>query len=151
MSRVKITTMVMIEDLKTNQVLIQDRIKKYMGPSFPGGQLEPGESIVDCAVREIKEETGYEISNLILCGIMHWYDEESQERYLEFLFKTATFSGRLIAEMEEGKHHWQSKEKLQFEGSENHFDLYLPLFMNPAFCEGYAVQRKGELVEIKYY
>lgn len=29
--------------------------------SFPGGNLEPGETIIGCAVREVAEETGMEI------------------------------------------------------------------------------------------
>lgn len=32
--------------------------------SFPGGHLEYGESIVDCAAREAKEETGITITNV---------------------------------------------------------------------------------------
>lgn len=30
--------------------------------SFPGGHLEPGESVVGCAVREVREETGLELT-----------------------------------------------------------------------------------------
>jgi 8-oxo-dGTP diphosphatase len=39
------------------------------GWSLPGGVMEPGESIVDCLVREVWEETGLEVKPGRLVGI----------------------------------------------------------------------------------
>ena len=55
---VELTNMVMVTDETTGRVLVQERVKSWKGLSFPGGHVEPGESFVDSAVREIKEETG---------------------------------------------------------------------------------------------
>ena len=52
---VELTNMVMIEDKKSGKVLVQERIKSWRGVSFPGGHIEPGESFVDSAVREVKK------------------------------------------------------------------------------------------------
>ena len=36
----------------------------------PGGGIEAGESSIDAAIRETKEETGLDIENPVLCGII---------------------------------------------------------------------------------
>lgn len=55
--RAELTVLCMIYD--GARILLQDRVKDdWKGYTFPGGHVEPGESFVDCAIREIKEETG---------------------------------------------------------------------------------------------
>lgn len=54
-----------LRDIVDGQVLLIRRAKPpSLGCwSFPGGGLELAENIVDCAVREVAEETGVEIAN----------------------------------------------------------------------------------------
>lgn len=66
--------------------------------------MEPGESFVDAAVREMREETGLEVSNLELCGVKDWTLEDGT-RYLVFLYRTHTFRGELQSS-EEGEVRW---------------------------------------------
>ena len=104
--------MVMIQDTDAGKVLMQNRKLKYPGWSFPGGHVEKGESFYDCAVREIKEETGLDISNLKYCGVVHWVNRENDERYLCFMYKTTEFEGELIAETDEGEQFWIGIDEL---------------------------------------
>lgn len=107
--RVELTSLCMV--YRGEELLLQNRVKTdWRGYCFPGGHVEPGESIVDSAVREIKEETGLTISNLRLCGIKQFPIEGG--RYLVFFFKTDSFKGEL-ASSEEGTVEWISRAKLR--------------------------------------
>ena len=59
---VELTVLCLIED--GDRLLLQNRIKKdWHGYALPGGHVERGESFVDAVIREMKEETGLEITN----------------------------------------------------------------------------------------
>ena len=128
---VELVTCVMILKKGTNEVLVQNRKKKYPGWSFPGGHVEQGESFYDCAVREVKEETGLDVKSLQYCGVVHWRDREDDRRYLCFMYKTDDYEGELLKETDEGEQFWLAvdellkapKEKL----SSEHYSLS-PLF-----------------------
>jgi len=109
---VEMVTCVMIQNTETNEVLVQNRKRKYPGWSFPGGHVECGESFYDCAVREVKEETGLDVVNLKYCGLVHWVDRENDDRYLCFMYKTTEYSGKLIAETDEGEQFWLDIDEL---------------------------------------
>ena len=129
---VELVTCVMIQNPETDEVLIQNRKRKYLGWSFPGGHVERGESFYDCAVREVKEETGLDVKNLKYCGVVHWVNRDNDERYLCFMYKTDEFYGELIAETDEGEQFWLGVDELfaapkeKFSSAEHY--AFSPLF-----------------------
>ena len=146
----ELTTMVMIHDESTGKVLVQDRLKSWHGLAFPGGHVNDGESIVDCAIREIKEETGLDIDHLKACGLVHLIYSENSDRYLVFLFKTSDFSGELVSETDEGRNYWVGIEELAKKPFADKFDQQLPLFFEQAYHEAFSAWNEEGPLKIIY-
>ena len=94
--QIEITNMCMILDPATKRIVVQKRVKYWTGLAFPGGHLERGESLVESAIREVREETGLIVSDLKPCGIIHWTRTDADEHYFVHLYRTETFYGNLL-------------------------------------------------------
>lgn len=112
MEKITLTNMCMIYDKEKQKVLVQNRKKNWKGIAFPGGHVEQGEAIVPSVIREIKEETGLDITNPQLVGIRDWYDPSTNERTVSFLFVCCDFSGNLIDKTSEGEVFFVDVDKL---------------------------------------
>ena len=150
MAKIIMTNMVMLQNRDSGEVLVQDRIKSWKGLSFPGGHIEEGESIVDSAVREVQEETGLTPQNLRFCGVMHWLNDRTLERYLVYLFKTFDYSGEFMSECDEGRNFWITLEDFKNTPSENKAREYLPMFLEDKYSEAFGVWNEDEEQEIVY-
>lgn len=111
-----------------NVVVLDKNIKEgWEGLTFPGGKLEPNESIYESTIREAKEETNLDVKNLQFNGIIHWIEEDI--RLTGFLYTTEEFSGELVEENVEGRLFFNNYEKLKkmpnLSDSMNYiFDIY---------------------------
>lgn len=79
-------------------------ISKVLFP--PGGKVEFPESIVESAIREVKEETGLEVRNLIYKGLYEYVNPVAKDRYMIFNYITKDFEGELLKDAPEGKAVW---------------------------------------------
>lgn len=108
--KAELTNMCMI--YRGNEVIVQCRTpeKGWPGVTFPGGHVEPGESITQSVIREVWEETGLTLDHPVLCGIKDWIEDDGS-RYIVFLYKCSTFSGELTSS-EEGEVFWANRADL---------------------------------------
>ena len=146
----ELTNMVMIYDRENDAVIVQNRLLNWRGITFPGGHVENGESFYDSAVREVYEETGLCVRNLKSCGIIHWSDELTYERYVVFLYKTEDFSGELIDKTEEGEVFWVKRDNLLSMELSPNFRNYLTMFFDNMYSEAFCPHRGWENLPVQY-
>lgn len=128
----------MIIDRAHGTVLVQNRKKQnWQGVAFPGGHVETGEGFGESVVREVREETGLEVSQLRLAGIVHWEHEKKPLRSVIACYITEHFSGTLKAECDEGHNEWIPLHSLREQKLAPWLDEQLTVFENDAISEAY--------------
>ncbi len=136
------TNMCMICDNNGN-ILVQNRKNpNWPGITFPGGHVEHGESFVESVIREVKEETGFDIENPILCGIKQFQDR-SDSRYVVLFYKCSHFSGELQSS-DEGEVFWIPRSELLNYPLANDFERMLEIFESDDLSEFYYYKEKDQ-------
>ncbi len=148
MEKIELTNMCMIYDKENDQILIQERKKSWKGNTFPGGHVEPNETIIASVIREIKEETGLLIENPKLVGVRDWI--ENNTRTVSLLFIATKFSGDLINETDEGKIYWVKKDQLNKLEYAYGFKQQLPLFLEQKWTEIFSIEDEEGNVQYQF-
>ena len=107
------TTLVHLE--RDGKYLMLHRVKKEHDENHDkwvgiGGKFEPGESPEDCAVREVREETGLTMKSWAYRGIVTFVSDEWGTEYMH-LFHSADFEGS-VKDCDEGVLEWVDKRAL---------------------------------------
>ena len=141
----ELCNMYMITDPE-GRVLVQERLpmpsNTWSGLTFPGGHVEPGETVVASVIREVREETGLTITNVVPAGYIQWYNPERQSQYFVFLFKTSSYSGDLKGSAE-GNVKWMTLDEMLSGKLAPNMQKYLAVFQNENIPQAYGVSGKG--------
>ena len=155
--------MCMIQDPESGKVLVQHRLPKATNPwcglTFPGGHVEAGESIVESTVREIREETGLNISALKMCGVVEWEtrgkradgspaEVKDDSKYIVFMFRTSSFSGELKSSAE-GKMEWMTLEEMRGGGLAPHMEEYIRVLTDDNVPQAFGISGSNKLNRIQ--
>lgn len=110
----KQTTLCYIE--RNNQYLMLHRIKKENDASHDkwigvGGKCEKDESPDECMLREVKEETGLEVTRWQYRGIVTFISDVWPCEYMH-LFTCQEWTGEQISDCDEGDLEWIDKQEL---------------------------------------
>ena len=115
---------------KDDECLMLHRTKKENDQSHDkwlgiGGKFEDKERPEDCALREIKEETGLTVTDYRYRGIVTFVSDEWETEYMH-LFTADGFTGNII-ECDEGDLEWVKKKDViklpMWEGDRIFLDL----------------------------
>ena len=148
----ELCNMCMITDLE-GRVLVQDRLPKasnaWSGLTFPGGHMEPGETVIASVIREVREETGLTITDVVPAGYIQWYNPDRQSQYFVFLFKTNSYSGELKGSSE-GNVKWMTLDEMLSGKLAPNMKQYLAVFQHEDIPQAYGVSgQKLSVINLK--
>jgi 8-oxo-dGTP diphosphatase len=115
-----------------------------------GGHVEPGEDIRAAVRREVKEETGLDVGNVRLRGVVH-VDVDDPTRGVLFFVFTATAPGKEVVQTSAGTLEWLHVQALPSAHLVEDLPVILPmvLAMGPAappFFAMYSYDAEDRLV-----
>ncbi|NMH74673.1 8-oxo-dGTP diphosphatase [Bacillus sp. RO2] len=149
MTKISMYTMCLVVD--GDKVLLVNRPshKGFPGYIGPGGKVEFPESLTEGAIREVLEETGLEVSNLIYKGLDEYVNELENERYMVFNYVTYTFRGQLLPFPPEGELKWVAISEALELPMQDWFKKRFPLFFEEGTFEKHVVWDDGVKKAVK--
>ncbi|MBZ0200491.1 MAG: 8-oxo-dGTP diphosphatase [Ignavibacteriaceae bacterium] len=142
-------TLCYVTNKKTGHTLMLHRVKKqndvHEGKwNGLGGKFEPGESPEECVIREVKEESGLEITEPIMRGFITFPMFDGKKDWLVFIFTADKFEGELINSAE-GNLEWVPNKKLYELNLWESDKIFFPWLEDDKFFSAKFVYENGEL------
>ena len=153
----KLATLCYITNKKTDSTLMIHRVKKendyHLGKwNGLGGKFEQGESPEECAIREIKEESGLAVNNITMKGFITFPMFDGKEDWYVFLFVSDKYEGKLI-DSKEGNLAWIPNEKLMEINLWDGDKIFIPWLFKDKFFSAKFNYKNGEFIdyEVNFY
>jgi len=148
-TKVVLYTMCLVKD--NDKILLLNRPNKLGFPGWigPGGKVDFPESLTEGAIREVWEETGLRINDLVYKGLDEYVDPKQNFRYMVFNYLATSFEGELLQNPPEGELKWVPiKEALNYP-MQSWFKRRFPLFFEEGTFEIYEIYDQDEKITIK--
>lgn len=120
---------------ENNDFLINIRAKQPFINYFniPGGKVDLGETTIECAIRELEEETGIKANNVKLKAIVEkmTYNQNNEliHHIIGYFYISREFEGNLIKNNEEGINKWININELKKNKRFPELDYFIPKFL----------------------
>ena len=111
--RIDVTVAALIEQ-GNRFLLVEERVGGQLVLNQPAGHLEPGESLLEAAAREVTEETGYAFVPEAVVGVYLWQCEPNGRSYLRVCLTGTATAPRAEPTLDEGivGVHWLTRKEL---------------------------------------
>ncbi len=143
---VTLTNLCMLRDADGRVLTIDRRDSVWSGIAFPGGHVEPGESLTRAVIREMREETGLTIAHPRLAGVKNWVNDDGS-RYIVLCYTATEYTGDLCAS-DEGEVRWIPLDEMRRGNLASDMEGLLRLLLEDALSEQWWEQQNGEWHEV---
>ncbi len=95
-------------------LMVEEQADGVIVYNQPAGHLDPGENIVDAAVRETREETAWQFEADAVVGIYLWEQPGTERTFLRFAFSGSVRNHDQAQPLDEGiiRAVWLSRDEL---------------------------------------
>ncbi|WP_409342979.1 8-oxo-dGTP diphosphatase [Paenibacillus sp. MBLB4367] len=133
--QVAMYTMCLVQD--GDKVLLINRPNRLGFPGYigPGGKVDFPESLTEGAAREVWEETGLRVSNLVYKGLDEFVDPKKNYRYMVFNYVARAYEGELLQNPPEGELLWVRIDEALNLPMQSWFKRRFPLFFEEGTFE----------------
>lgn len=104
---------------------VEERSNGHLVINQPAGHLEPDESLLEAALRETREETGWNVRITHVVGAYQWKAAETGRHYMRFAFAAEPVAEIPGATLDEGivRAMWLTPQELQAESARHRSPL----------------------------